>query len=230
MTATDPGQARDATEPEPLDAGSEPVRSGQDGMPRTMAEATMGDTGEPISSTTAHPSVLVRLRDVYAIVENWAARHPEIGRFIAAGLKSDMSTAERVNEQGGVAPVGETQAAEDQPALTASQDWGGPVFGVTSRQLLQQLHSLNAKVDRLMSQQDNIAADIATIEAGVAAIQASDAALATAQQALAAEIASLKTVNPHIDLTGLDKAAADVTAAVSANSSAVAGISSLPTT
>jgi hypothetical protein len=203
--------------------------SGSSDVPRTMAEATMGDTGEPISSTTAHPSVLVRLRDVYAIVENWAARHPAIERFVAAGLKSDLSTAERVNEGGGVAPVGES-AHEDQPALIASQDWGGQVFGVTNRQLQQQLRTLTAKVDQLMSQQDNIAADVQTIEAGIAAIQASDAALATAQQALAAEIASLKAANPALDLSGLDKAAADVTAAASANSSAVAGISALPTT
>jgi hypothetical protein len=227
----DPGQPRDATDPEPLDAGNAEVRTEQN-VPRTMAEATMGDNPDaPISSTTAHPSVLVRLRDVYAIVENWAARHPMIERFVAAGLKSDLSTAERVNDQGGVAPVG-TQSTddvpEDQPALIASQDWGGPVFSVTNRQLQQQLRTLTAKVDQLMSQQDNIAADITTIEAGVAAIQASDTALASAQQALAAEIASLKAANPALDLTGLDKAAADVTAAASANSSAVAGISALP--
>jgi chromosome segregation ATPase len=105
------------------------------------------------------------------------------------------------------------------------------VFGyTTNRQLQQQLINLTAKVEKIMSQQDNIAADVATIEAGIAAIQSADAALATAQQALSAEIASLKAAHPQLDLSGLDKAAADVTAAASANSSAVAGISALPTT
>jgi hypothetical protein len=124
----------DPTSPETPSAGSagQDASSGQDApgstpadalppdVPRTMAEATMGDTGEPISSTTAHPSALVRLRDVYAIVENWAARHPAIERFVAAGLKSDLSTAERVNEGGGVAPVGETQAQDAEAPAAGS--------------------------------------------------------------------------------------------------------------
>jgi hypothetical protein len=58
------------------------------------------------------------------------------------------------------------------------------------------LHALNAKADKIMSQQDDITADAAAIEAAIAA--------------LAAEIAALKTANPALDLTGLDKAVADL--------------------
>jgi hypothetical protein len=72
-----------------------------------MAEATMGDNPEaPVSSLAVHESTLVRLRDVYEHIENWAARHPELARFLAAELKSNIGTAERVNDQGGAAPVG----------------------------------------------------------------------------------------------------------------------------
>jgi hypothetical protein len=86
-----------------------------------MAEATMGDDPDkPLSSVSTHPSVLVRLRDVYAHVENWAARHPEIARFIAADLKSSLSTAERVNEAGGAEPVGDVQVPDEPETEPAS--------------------------------------------------------------------------------------------------------------
>ncbi|HEY2638948.1 MAG TPA: GH25 family lysozyme [Streptosporangiaceae bacterium] len=78
---------------------------------------------------------------------------------------------------------------------------------VSNAQLLQQLQILNKKADVLMSQQDEINADVQSIEAGVAA-------LGTAEAAIQAEIASLKTANPALDLSGLDKAAADLTTAV----------------
>jgi hypothetical protein len=93
-----------------------PATSNESGVPVTMAEATMGDTGDPISSLAVHPSTLVRLKDIYEAVENWAARHPEIARFLAADLKSSISVAERVNEQGGAAPVGASaQDAQAEP-------------------------------------------------------------------------------------------------------------------
>lgn len=58
------------------------------------------------------------------------------------------------------------------------------------------LRAINAKADQIMSQQDDITADAAAIETAIAA--------------LAAEIAALKTANPALDLTGLDKAVADL--------------------
>jgi len=67
--------------------------------------------------------------------------------------------------------------------------------------------AINLKLDVLMSQQDDITADVTTIEAGVAN-------LGTAAAAITAEIAALKVANPALDLTGLDKAAADLTGAV----------------
>jgi predicted negative regulator of RcsB-dependent stress response len=63
-------------------------------------------------------------------------------------------------------------------------------------QILNQLQTINKKLDVIMSQQDDITADAAAIETAIAA--------------LAAEIAALKTANPALDLTGLDKAVADL--------------------
>jgi len=78
---------------------------------------------------------------------------------------------------------------------------------VTLAQILRSLQELHAKVDIIMTQQDDINADVTTIEAGVAT-------LGTAQAAILAEIATLKAANPQLDLTALDKAAADMTNAV----------------
>jgi hypothetical protein len=58
------------------------------------------------------------------------------------------------------------------------------------------LHAINTKADAIMSEQADITADAAAIEAMAAS--------------LAAEIAALKTANPALDLTGLDKAVADL--------------------
>lgn len=77
----------------------------------------------------------------------------------------------------------------------------------TLDQILAQLQTINLKLDVLMSQQDDITADVTTIEAGVAN-------LGVAATAIAAAIAALKQANPALDLTGLDKAAADLTGAV----------------
>jgi hypothetical protein len=79
---------------------------------------------------------------------------------------------------------------------------------VTNAQLLRSLQELHAKADILMTQQDDINADVTTIEAGVAA-------LGTAATAIQAEIAALQAANPALDLTALNQAAADLTGAVS---------------
>lgn len=90
----------------PADAAPEPVPA----PPLTVADATAGDDpANPLSSVTVHPGVLVRLADVLAHVENWAARHPEIERFLAFELKSNIASAERLNDIGGAAPAGDTQ-------------------------------------------------------------------------------------------------------------------------
>ena len=66
------------------------------------------------------------------------------------------------------------------------------------RQILNLLTQVNQKVDKLMSEQADINADVTAIQAAVTA--------------LAAEIASLKASNPALDLTGLDAAVASLTA------------------
>lgn len=76
------------------------------------------------------------------------------------------------------------------------------------RKVLAQLQVINEKLDVLMSQQDDINADVTAIEAGVAG-------LGTAAAAIQAEIDALKAANPALDLSGLDKAAADLNGAVS---------------
>ena len=75
------------------------------------------------------------------------------------------------------------------------------------REILASLAALHQKVDMLMSQQDDINADVTAIEAGVAQ-------LGTAAQAIQAEIAALKQSNPTLDLSGLDQAVADLQGAV----------------
>lgn len=71
------------------------------------------------------------------------------------------------------------------------------------------LHNLNRKADKIVSQQDDLNADVASIEAGVTAL--SDAATN-----IQAEIAALQAANPALDLTGLNTAVADLGNAVSA--------------
>lgn len=56
--------------------------------------------------------------------------------------------------------------------------------------------TVNATLEKIMSEQADITADAAAIETAIAA--------------LAAEIAALKAANPALDLTGLDKAVADL--------------------
>ena len=68
---------------------------------------------------------------------------------------------------------------------------------VTGRQLLAQLTTINKKLDVLMSQQDDITADVQAVQ------QAVDD-LGTAATAIEAEIAALKAANPGLDLSGLD--------------------------
>ena len=67
------------------------------------------------------------------------------------------------------------------------------------RQICNLLQQINGKVDKLMSQQDEINADVTELDGAVAAIQA--------------EIAKLQGSNPTLDLTAL-KTAVDAVAAI----------------
>jgi len=78
---------------------------------------------------------------------------------------------------------------------------------ITLGTLLRSLQELHRKVDILMTQQDDINADVTTIEAGIEALN-------TAATNIAAEIAALQAANPALDLTALDAHAAALTAAV----------------
>lgn len=93
-TASAPPTAPKADEPgtlapaDPTPPGLSPAgdASPEDGAP----------TGDALSAVDVHPSVLVRLADVLAVVENWFARHPEVDRGSAADLKSSAGTIERL--------------------------------------------------------------------------------------------------------------------------------------
>lgn len=85
---------------------------------------------------------------------------------------------------------------------------------ITNDQIWRSLQLLHQKVDILMTQQDDINADVTTIEQAVSN-------LGTAATAIQDEIASLKQANPTLDLSGLDAQAAALTTAV-ANVSALA--------
>lgn len=80
---------------------------------------------------------------------------------------------------------------------------------VTNTQIMRSLQLLHEKVDILMTQADDLAADVTTIEAGVAA-------LGQAAIAIQAEIDALKAANPALDLSALDAAAAALSPAVAA--------------
>jgi hypothetical protein len=85
--------------------------------------------------------------------------------------------------------------------------WNLFTMPATLDKILAAINTINLKLDVLMSQQDNLDTDVQTIEAGVAS-------LGTAAAAITAEIAALKEANPALDLTKLDKAAADLSGAV----------------
>lgn len=82
---------------------------------------------------------------------------------------------------------------------------------MTDRELLlairRSLELLHQKADIIMTQQDDLNADVTSIEDGITA-------LGTASAAIAAEIAALRAANPALDLTALDAAAASLTGAV----------------
>jgi prefoldin subunit 5 len=81
-------------------------------------------------------------------------------------------------------------------------------MAATLDQILNALNTINRKLDVLMSQQDDITADVQAVQ------QAVDD-LGTAATAIEAEIAALKGANPALDLTGLDSAVASLKTAVS---------------
>ena len=85
---------------------------------------------------------------------------------------------------------------------------------VTNRQLQQQLDELLAKVDILMTEQDQANALAQQIETDVAAEN-------TALTAIEAEIAALQAGNPAVDFTALNQAVADLGTAAAAEEAVV---------
>jgi hypothetical protein len=78
------------------------------------------------------------------------------------------------------------------------------------------VHAINTKAAQLMSQQDDIAADVQAITQAVTD-------LGTAAAAIEAEIAALKNANPALDLTGLDAAVASLKTSVTTIAAIPAG-------
>lgn len=175
------GDAPDSGASSTGDAPPEPASA-----PKTMAAATMGDDPDsPISSDTVHEGVLVRLRDVYMHVENWAARHPEIARFLAADLKSSLSTSERINDAGS-APVSLLRRPMDH-------------------QTAQAFAQINRKLDKLSEQQQDINAATAALTALTTDVAANVTQLGTDITAIQAALAALPA---SVDTTALDAAVA----------------------
>jgi hypothetical protein len=85
---------------------------------------------------------------------------------------------------------------------------------ISNLTILHSLQELHAKVDILMSQQDDINALATELETDVAAED-------TALSAIEAEIASLQAANPALDLTALRAAVAGQDAAVAAEQAVV---------
>jgi predicted nucleic acid-binding Zn-ribbon protein len=79
---------------------------------------------------------------------------------------------------------------------------------VTNAQILAAITVVNKKLDALMTQQDDIDADVQTLGQ-------EETDLATASTAIEDEIAALKAANPALDLTALDAKVASLKTAVS---------------
>jgi hypothetical protein len=79
---------------------------------------------------------------------------------------------------------------------------------VTLRQILAAVTVANQKLDVLMSQNDDLTADVQAIDQAVTD-------LGTASSAIEAEIEALKAANPALDLTALDSAVGSLKTAVS---------------
>lgn len=81
------------------------------------------------------------------------------------------------------------------------QGWGNPL-NIRTYELLLELqvtvNSINVKVDKLMSEQDELNTDVANLVAAVAAVSA--------------EIDALKAANPALDLSALEAAIGSVQA------------------
>ena len=78
----------------------------------------------------------------------------------------------------------------------------------TLDQILAAITTVNRKLDVIMSQQDDITADVQAVNQAVTD-------LGTATTAIEAEITALKAANPAVDLTGLDAAVGSLKTAVS---------------
>ena len=78
----------------------------------------------------------------------------------------------------------------------------------TLDQILAAIRLANQKLDVIMSQQDDLTADVQAIDQAVTD-------LGTAATAIEAEIAALKNANPALDLTALDTAVGSLKTAVS---------------
>lgn len=85
------------------------------------------------------------------------------------------------------------------------------------------VHALNAKADQLMSQQDQIDADVQAIAAALTAVQGDAATLVTDVTAIAAKIAAGETV----DTSALDALVASAQGVQSAVDSATASVTAL---
>jgi len=81
-------------------------------VPPDVPESDEPDPSQPggvITADNVHPSVLVRLRDVLAHVEHFAARHPHLKGLFEADLKSALATIEP-QQAGPVPPTTENES------------------------------------------------------------------------------------------------------------------------
>jgi len=88
-------------------------------------------------------------------------------------------------------------------------------FGIVTHQdILNAVNALNVKVNKLMTQQDDLNAAAQEIEADVAKQN-------TALAAIKAEIAALQGANPALDFTALNAAVGDLDTATAAEQAVV---------
>jgi uncharacterized protein YoxC len=86
------------------------------------------------------------------------------------------------------------------------------------------LARIEQKVDKIMSQQDDINADVAGIQTAIAGLTAADAQLATDVTAIQAALAALP---PEVDTSALDAAVASLGSTSTAFTTAVGSVTAL---
>lgn len=95
------------------------------------------------------------------------------------------------------------------------------------REILARLDRIEKKVDHMTSQQDELNTDVQALSAALGDVATQTGSAVTIAGQIQAEIASLQSANPALDLSGLDALAQSATATASGLDGAVSQLAAL---